>query len=197
MQLQRAIRLPHATAMVVGTIIGASIFAQPSEIVGRVPSVTGALLVWLTAGVLTMLGALVCAELSSSLPRTGGVYVYLSEAFSPAVGFLWGWAMFWTMHTGIIAAIAVVCARYVGYFVTLDDSGTRLVAVGVVLGLSWINVLGVRLGSGIQAVFTAGKVAAIVIMVVAFMLFVFVIFLVGLKHGGSDREAKRGCKCSE
>ena len=113
-QLRRSMGLPHATAMVVGTIIGASIFVQPSEITSRVPSIAGILLVWALSGVLTLFGALVCAELASAFPESGGVYVFLNEAFSPALGFLWGWAMFWSMHSGIIAAIAVVFARYVG-----------------------------------------------------------------------------------
>ena len=94
--------------MVVGIIIGASIFVQPSEISGHVRSVPGILLVWLIAGTLTFAGALVAAELSSAFPQTGGVYVFLKSAFSPAIGFLWGWAMFWCMHSGIVAAIAVI-----------------------------------------------------------------------------------------
>ena len=111
--LRPALGLTHATAMVVGTIIGASIFVQPSEITRQMPSVTGIVGVWLAAGVLTLFGALVCAELASAFPQTGGVYVFLREAYSPAAGFLWGWAMFWSMHSGIIAAIATVFARYV------------------------------------------------------------------------------------
>ena len=121
--LLRSLRLPHATALVVGTIIGASIFVQPSEMGRSVPSIPWLLLAWMAAGVLTVVGSLICAELSSAFPRTGGVYVFLSETLSPAVGFLWAWAMFWIMHSGIIAAIAVVCARYAGYFVPL--SATR------------------------------------------------------------------------
>ena len=117
--LRRAIRLPHATAMVVGTIIGASIFVQPSEVTSQVHSVGGVLLVWLLAGMLTLIGSLVCAELASTFTRTGGVYVYLTEAFHPALGFLWGWAMLLTMHSGIIAAIATVFARYTGTFVPM------------------------------------------------------------------------------
>jgi len=157
--------------MVVGTIIGASIFVQPSEITGRVPSIPGILLVWVVAGVLTLFGALVCAELASIFTRSGGVYVYLREAFSPAVGFLWGWAMFWTMHSGIIAAIAVICARYVGYFVPLGETGVKAVAIAVILLLSWVNYLGVRQGSNLQAVFTIGKVVAILAMIVLGVLF--------------------------
>lgn len=169
--LLRSIGLVRATALVVGTIIGASIFVQPSEITGRVPSVAGVFAVWLVSGALTFMGAIVTAELASAFPRTGGVYVFLKEAFSPALGFLWGWAMFWSMHSGIIAAIAVVFARYVAYFAPLADLGLRLVAIGVILLLSAVNLLGVRHGSAVQTAFTVGKVAAIgVIILVGFLL---------------------------
>ena len=104
--LHRSIGLTRATAMVIGTIIGASIFVQPSLVSGAVPSVTGMLLVWAVAGVLTLIGALVTAELASAFPGTGGVYVFLTDSFSPALGFLWGWTMFWIAHSGIIAHAA-------------------------------------------------------------------------------------------
>jgi APA family basic amino acid/polyamine antiporter len=165
--LRQSLGLTHATAMVVGTIIGASIFVQPSEITRQMPSVTGIIGVWLAAGVLTLFGALVCAELASAFPRTGGVYVFLSEAFSPAVGFLWGWAMFWSMHSGIIAAIAVVFARYAAHFYPLGDLGMRLVAVGVIVVLSAVNYVGVRRGGLVQNVFTAAKLVAIAALIVA------------------------------
>lgn len=164
-ELARAIGLPRATALVVGTIIGASIFVQPSEVTGRVPSLEGALLVWLVAGILTFLGCLVTAELAALKPESGGVYVFLRDAFSPLMGFLWGWAMFWTMHSGILAAIAVVFARYLGWFVPLDATGTRLVAVAAIVALSVVNFLGVRHGSALQTAFTAVKVGAVVVMV--------------------------------
>ena len=160
-ELRRAIALPHATALVVGTIIGASVFVQPAEITTRVPSVAGVLLVWLAAGVLTLAGALVTAELASTFTKSGGVYVYLTEAFGRPLGFLWGWAMFWSMHSGIIAAIALVFARYAGYAVPLGPWGTRLVAIAVILLLSAINYLGVKQGSRLQAIFTAGKLLAV------------------------------------
>ena len=92
MTLRRSLGLTHATAMVVGTIIGASIFVQPSEITRQMPSVAGILFVWMAAGALTLCGALICAELAAAYPETGGVYVFLKESCSPAVGFLWGWA---------------------------------------------------------------------------------------------------------
>jgi len=165
-ELKRVIGLPHATAMVAGTIIGASIFVQPSEITGQVNSVGGVFLVWLAAGVLTFFGVLVCAELASIFTQSGGVYVYLKEAYSPSIGFLWGWGMFWSIHSGIIAAIAVIFARYVGFFIPLDNTTIKLVAVVVIITLSAINYLGVKHGSTVQALFTLGKVGAIIFIVV-------------------------------
>ncbi len=164
-ELRRDIGLPHATAMVVGTIIGASIFVQPSEITGRVPSVAGVMIVWCLSGFLTLIGALVCAELAAIYPQTGGVYVYLREIFSPAVGFLWGWAMLWSMHSGIIAAIAVIFARYTAYFFPMSEIWIKLVAVGVILAISGVNYFGVRHGSRLQTVLTAGKMGAIILII--------------------------------
>jgi basic amino acid/polyamine antiporter, APA family len=165
--LRPSLQLTHATAMVVGTIIGASIFVQPSEITRQMPSVGGVVAAWIVAGLLTIAGALVCAELASAYPRTGGVYVFLKEAYSPAVGFLWGWAMLWSMHSGIIAAIAVVFARYMAVFVPLGAVGLRLAAVGLIVVLSAVNVAGVRYGGAVQNIFTAAKLVAILGLVVA------------------------------
>src|SRR5215467_14385056 len=145
--LRRSMTLVHATSMVIGIIVGASIFIQPSEITRLVPSTLGLMLVWLAAGALTLCGALVCAELSAVFPQTGGVYVFLKEMLSPALGFLWGWGMFWSVHSGIIAAIAVVLARYVAYFVPLSETAIRISAILAILLLSVINYLGIKLGS--------------------------------------------------
>ncbi|NIM89816.1 MAG: amino acid permease [Candidatus Aminicenantes bacterium] len=170
-ELRRAMGLPHATALVVGTIIGASIFVQPSEITGQVPSVPGVFLVWLIAGIMTIFGALVCAELSSIFTQSGGVYVFLRNTFNPASGFLWGWAMFWSMHSGIIAAIAMIFARYAAYFLPLGDFGIKVLAVVMIFMLSAINYIGVKQGSTLQTLFTLGKVMAIVaIIVIGFSL---------------------------
>jgi APA family basic amino acid/polyamine antiporter len=171
LRLKREIGLPQATALVVGSIIGASIFVQPSEISGLVPSAIGIITVWFAAGLLSLIGALVCAELASIFTQTGGVYVYLKEAFSPMIGFLWGWALFWIIHTGIIAAIAVICGRYLAYFVPVGDVGVRALAVTVILLLSVVNYIGVKQGSTLQTLFTLGKVIAIVVMVLVGFVF--------------------------
>lgn len=169
-ELRRALGQTHATAMVVGTIIGASIFVQPSEITRQMPSMQGILFVWLFAGVLTMFGALICAELASAYPETGGVYVFLRESVGAPVAFLWGWAMLWSMHSGIIAAIATVFARYATTFVALDQTGTRALAAAVILLLSLVNYVGVKHGGRTQNIFTIAKVAAVAGVIVAGLL---------------------------
>ncbi len=158
--------------MVTGSIIGASIFVQPSVVMQDVPTIGGVLGVWVVAGVLTMFGALICAELASTIAKTGGVYVYLKEAFSPALGFLWGWAMLWVMHSGIIAVIALVTAKYCGGLVPMGETpeaiefNTKAVAIGVILLWSAVNYFGVQHGSRLQTAFTVVKVLTILVIIV-------------------------------
>jgi APA family basic amino acid/polyamine antiporter len=163
--LRRTIGIVQATALVAGIMIGASIFVQPSEITGRVPSVPGVFLVWLISGLLTFTGALVCAGFASVYAQSGGVYVFLREAYSPAVGFLWGWAMFWSIHSGIIAAVSVIFARYAAYFLPMGGIAVKGTAVAAIVVLSAVNYLGVRQGSLFQTLFTIGKVTAILFIV--------------------------------
>ncbi len=166
-ELRRSLGLLHATALVVGIIIGASIFVQPSEIVREVPSPSGVLLVWLAAGVLTAAGALICAELASAYPETGGVYVFLRRTIAPSIAFLWGWAMFWSMHSGIIAAIATVFGRYAAPYTAWGEAAVRPLAIAAILLVSGVNYVGVRHGGRLQTAFTIGKVAVIAIMIAA------------------------------
>jgi len=158
--------LTSVTSMVVGIIVGASIFVQPAEVTRLAPGARGVMLAWLAAGVLTLCAALVCAEFSWLFPETGGVYVFLKKTYSPALGFLWAWGMFWTMHTGILAAIAVVLARYAGYFFGLGELGVRVLAMSAILAVSWVQYMGVKAGSAVQVTLTAAKVAAIAVMCV-------------------------------
>lgn len=156
--------------MVVGIIIGSSIFVQPSSVTAQIHSVTWVLLVWVVAGSLTLIGALVIAELSSAFPRTGGVYVFLRETYGPAVAFLWGWAMFWTMHSGIIAVIAMVFAQYAGRALDLGARATTALAIAAVLSLSILNYRSVRDASAVQVVLTAIKVLALVAIIATAMM---------------------------
>ena len=164
--LDRSLRLPHATSLVVGTIVGASVFVQASEMTHHLPNIPAVIAAWIASGMLTLFGALACAELASAFPSTGGVYVFLRDTYAPILGFLWGWAMFWTMHSGIIAAGAVVFARHAAVFAPIGDRGIRLVAVGMIVTISAINYTGVRLGSRLQTTFTGGKLLAVALIVV-------------------------------
>src|SRR5580704_1216386 len=159
--------LVRTTALVVGIIIGASIFVQPSEVSRHVSTIPAMFAVWSAAGIMSIAGALVSASLARKFPKTGGVYVYLRETISPGAGFLWGWAMFWSAHSGIVAAISMVFARYVSVLVPLNDFQTRSVAVGVILLISTINYFGVRAGSAVQTAFTIAKLSAIAGILVA------------------------------
>jgi APA family basic amino acid/polyamine antiporter len=170
-ELPQSLTRLNAVAMVAGTIIGASIFVQPSEIARHLTTPGEIMLVWLACGVLTLFGALVCAELASAFPQTGGLYIFLRDTFSPLAGFLWGWAMFWSMHTGIIAAIAVVFARYTAHFVPAGEAGIRAIAVVLILALSALNYVGVRAGSRVQTALTIAKIAAIAVVVAGGLLF--------------------------
>jgi APA family basic amino acid/polyamine antiporter len=159
--------LVRTTAMVVGIIIGASIFVQPSEVSRHVSTIPAMFGVWSAAGIMSFAGALVSASLATAFPRTGGIYVYLRETISPVAGFLWGWAMFWIAHSGIIAAISMVFARYVSVITPLTDNGIRVVAISVIVLLSIINYFGVRAGSTVQTAFTIAKLAAIAGILIA------------------------------
>ena len=172
-ELARSLTRLNATAMVAGTIIGASIFVQPSEIARHLDTPLSDHVGWAACGVLTLFGAIVCAELASAFPQTGGVYVFLREAFSPLAGFLWGWAMFWSVHSGIIAAIAMVFARYASRSSACPLRAMRRfvrLAVAVIVALSALNYVGVRGGGRVQTILTVVKVAAIVVLVVAGLL---------------------------
>jgi APA family basic amino acid/polyamine antiporter len=169
-ELRRSMGLAAATSMVVGIIVGASIFVQPSEVSRLVQNRSAVILAWLVSGVLTLCAALVCAELSRLFPDTGGVYVFLKQIYSPALGFLWGWAMFFVMHAGILAAIAVVLARYAGYFFGFGNTGVRLLAMTAILLVSVVQYLGVKPGSAVQVILTAAKVFAIALL--AAMIFI-------------------------
>jgi APA family basic amino acid/polyamine antiporter len=149
-----------------GAAVGSGIFRTPSEVAAAMPTPGGMLSAWALGGVLTLAGALTFAELGAAMPRAGGMYVWLSEAYGGLVGFLHGWAYFLVVATGAIAALAVVFAEYVGYFVPLGDTGRTAVAVGALGGLAAVNLVGVRLAATVGGALTILKLAAIAVIVV-------------------------------
>src|SRR5712675_1584589 len=116
--LVRALGPIDATMIVIGSMIGSGIFITSAES-ARLSGAPGWLLLgWGIAGLLTMTGALCCAELATMMPRAGGVYVFFREAYGPALGFLYGWTLFLVVQTGTIAAVAIAFANFFGVFVS-------------------------------------------------------------------------------
>src|SRR5439155_21769753 len=114
--LVRGLGLLDATMIVIGSMIGSGIFIVSVESSRLIGAPGWLLLAWTVAGLLTITGALCCAELATMMPRAGGGYVFLREAYGPAVGFLFGWTLFLVCHIGTIAAVAMALARFLGLF---------------------------------------------------------------------------------
>ncbi len=181
----RALTRVDATALVAGSMIGSGVFIVSADIARQVGSPGMLMLVWLIAGITTVIGALTYSELASLFPRAGGQYVYLREGVSPLFGYLYGWTLFTVIQTGTIAAVAVAFARFTAVLVpalTPDvflgwtaqlPSGDiqvglslqRLLAIASVLGLTWINIRGVRTAASIQTALTAIKLASLAALV--------------------------------
>jgi APA family basic amino acid/polyamine antiporter len=163
---RRQLGLFDATMIVMGGIVGAGIFANPSEVAHRVHTPFLILGVWVLGGVFAMCGAFIWAELATRLPAAeGGQYVYLREAYNPAVAFVYGWGLLLVTQTGGMAAVAVIFASYFRALtgVVWNDS---VIAAVVLLGLTGINCLGARAGSNVQSLFMLLRIAAIAGLVV-------------------------------
>lgn len=184
-RLVRGLGLLDATMIVVGSMIGSGIFIVSAESSRLIGAPGWLLMTWVVAGVLTITGALCCAELAAMMPRAGGPYVFLREAYGPSTGFLYGWAVFLVIQTGTIAAVAVAFAKFLGvlapaiaadnYLVApirvgggyaISLSTEQLIAVLLIFLLSWSNTRGLELGKFIQNIFTFAKTAALIALIV-------------------------------
>src|SRR5438067_2018362 len=163
--LVRALGPIDATMIVMGSMIGSGVFITSAESARLIGAPGWLLLAWAVAGLMTITGALCCSELATMMPRAGGVYVFLREAYGPAVGFLFGWTLFLVVQTGTIAAVAIAFAKFLGVFVTavgsenylvrpipLGDhyaislSTEQLVAIALIALLTWTNTRGLEIG---------------------------------------------------
>jgi APA family basic amino acid/polyamine antiporter len=155
-----------ATMIVMGGIIGAGIFANPSEVAHRVHTPFLILGVWIMGGLFAMCGAFIWAELGTRLPGAeGGQYVYLREAYDPAVAFMYGWGLLLITQTSGMAAVAVIFASYFGALTGMNWNETAIAAV-TLLALTVINCLGARAGSNVQSALMLLKIAAIAALVI-------------------------------
>lgn len=165
--LARRLGLFDTTMLVMGGIIGSGIFINPYVVAQQVPSTVLILAAWAFGGLIALAGAFIYAELSSQTSTSGGQYVYLRDAFHPALAFVYGWALLLVTQSGGMAAVAVTFAKYVcalGNVESSDNSAAILATVALVL-LTVINCLGVRAGSTTQNVFMVLKLLAIAVLV--------------------------------
>jgi APA family basic amino acid/polyamine antiporter len=154
------------TMIAIGSMIGSGIFLTPSLIAEALPAPLLILIAWVVGGLMALTGALTFAELSSMMPRAGGVYVFLNEGFGGLAGFLYGWAYLLVVNTGGIAALSVAFATYFTYFVPLGHAGTTIVAVIGIVIITIVNVIGVKAGGLLSDVFTVLKLAGILGLIV-------------------------------
>jgi APA family basic amino acid/polyamine antiporter len=176
----RGLGLLDSTMIVAGSMIGSGIFIVSGGISKQVGSPGWLLVVWIVTGLLTVVGALSYGELAAMMPKAGGQYVYLREAFSPMWGFLYGWTLFLVIQTGTIAAVAVGFARYLGVLVpsisesryiiapkhvfgsyAVSLSYAQLVGILLIVLLTFMNTRGLKLGKLVQNTFTTAKLAAL------------------------------------
>ena len=182
--LVRALGPVDATMIVIGSMIGSGIFIVSAES-SRLSGAPGwLLLAWALAGLLTITGALCCSELATMMPRAGGVYVFLREAYGSSIGFLYGWTLFLVIQTGTIAAVAIAFAKFLGVFVAavspdnylvapislgkyaISLSMEQLVAIALIALLTWTNTRGLEIGKIVQNTFTFAKTVALAAVVV-------------------------------
>src|SRR5258708_1534299 len=199
-RLVRGLSLLDATMIVIGSMIGSGIFIVSAKSSALVGSPGWLLVAWAIAGILTITGALCCAELAAMMPRAGGHYVFLREAYGPATGFLFGWSLFFVVQTGTIAAVAVAFANFMSvltdrvsdsnyiirpihlgsYAITLSTQ--QLVAILLILVLTFTNTRGLKTGRLIQNTFTFTKTAALVGLILIGLL-------LGRNSGGAAQTA--------
>jgi APA family basic amino acid/polyamine antiporter len=165
-ELPRKLSLLDSTMINVGSMIGSGIFMVPATIALYLQSSVPIILVWIVGGIVSLFGALSVAELGAMMPRAGGQYVYLREAYSPLWGFLYGWAAFAVINTASIAVVAVTFATYMGYFFPMESFAIKSVAVASIVFLTIINCFGIKLGAVVQNVFTLSKIGALLVLAI-------------------------------
>ena len=166
-ELKRQIGLYAATAITVGNIIGSGIFRSPHSVAQEIASVPLVLFAWILGGALSLSGSLVLAELAVTHPRTGGLYVFIREAFGDAWAFVFGWASLWVIKPTVIASITSVFALYFCEAIHLPKGAELPVGFAAILLLTLVNWLGVREGARTQELFTTAKVIGILALCVA------------------------------
>ncbi|MEO6313871.1 MAG: amino acid permease [Chitinophagaceae bacterium] len=188
-QLKKTIGLWPAVSIIIGSIIGSGVFMKPATMAAQVGSPLWMTAVWIIAGLFSLIGALIYAEVGAMLPETGGQYVYFKHMYGRFIAFLYGWAAFAVINTAAVAAIAFVCSQYADYFLQLprlgaaaehsiaihlpllgnlyplENLGVKALAVALVITLTFLNYISVRAGSALQVISTVIKMLVIAALV--------------------------------
>ena len=172
--------LSTAIFLVMGSMIGSGVYLVSADVAVKLGNPLLMLLVWVATGILTIIAATSYSELAGMFPKTGGQYVYLKEAFSPLMGFLYGWSLFAVIQTGTIAAVAVAFAKFTAVLIPwfgqdnvlfaiegLKINAGQLLAVGSIVLLTFINSRGIRYGGMVQSYLTTIKVLTLLMLIIA------------------------------
>lgn len=177
--MNRQLKLWDAIMIVMGSMIGSGIFIVSSDMMRQLGSGWWVIIVWGITAVMTVSAALCYGELSALFPKAGGQYTYLTEVFGKMTGFLYGWSLFTVIQTGTIAAVAVAFGKFTAYLIpelnnapSLYQNGSfkitwiQILAMFVILILTFINTRGVRSGKIIQSFFTSSKIIALILLII-------------------------------
>ena len=160
-RMPRALGLLSAIAVSVGIAIGSGIFRVPAVVAAQLPDAGSVILCWVAGGAIALCGTLSIAELAAALPRSGGVFAYLLEAYGPLPAFLFGWAELTVVRAAALGGIATIFAEYLGYFVPLSSAQVRVVAALAIVVIGAINYLGVRSAAAVLGATTLAKYLAL------------------------------------
>lgn len=164
-RLPRHLGLLSSVAVLIGLTIGSGIFRVPAAVAERLQYPGPVFLAWVIGGLIALFGALTLAELAGALPRSGGVFAYILEAFGPLPAFLFGWSELAVVRASALGAIATIFAEYLGYFIALGPMQVRGVAAVAVVLVGFLNYVGVRRAAAVMNLVTAAKYAALAALV--------------------------------
>ncbi|MCY0978532.1 amino acid permease [Chryseobacterium wangxinyae] len=183
--MQKKLKLWDATMLVMGSMIGSGIFIVSADMMRNLGSGYWMIVVWIITGIMTVAAAISYGELSALFPKAGGQYTYLTEIFGKKMGFLYGWGLFTVIQTGTIAAVAMAFGKFTAYLVpSLNDAAPifrsgefqitwiQILAIAIILLLTYINTRGVESGKILQNLFTGSKIVALLGLIAAGFIFV-------------------------
>ncbi len=157
--------------IVIGSCIGSGIFITPSDVASHIQVPVYILLIWLAGGIVSMFGALSFSELGAMYPKSGGVYVYLKEAYGPLVGFLYGWVTLFIINTGALAALSIAFADFLSFFYEFTQIQKQGIGIALIITLTAINVRGVNVSQLLANTFSGIKIIAILVLLVVGLFF--------------------------